>query len=124
VERVSLRTTHIRGEAGELWIVPNGDVRTIRNFTRASFSPANIKLTVPTIRLDEVLVLLAAIVADPGPNVIAPPEIISAEGAIGETTELLLKVKASYGHSPLVRQRLLERLQPLLIEHGIIHGGG
>jgi small conductance mechanosensitive channel len=123
VERVSLRTTHIRGEAGELWIVPNGDVRTIRNFTRASFSPANIKLTVPTARLDEVLGLLASIIADPGPGVIAPPEIISAEGAIGQTTELILKVKASYGHSPLVRQRLLEQLQPLLIEHGIIHGG-
>jgi len=122
VERVSLRTTQIRGESGELWIVPNGDVRTIRNFTRASFSPANIKLTVPTARLDEVLGLLANLIADPGPEVIAPPEIISAEGAIGETTELILKVKARYGHSPLVRQRLLEQLQPLLIEHGIIHG--
>jgi small conductance mechanosensitive channel len=122
VERVSLRTTQIRGEAGELWIVPNGDVRTIRNFTRASFSPANIKLTVPTARLDEVLGLLTTIVGDPGPGVIAPPEIISAEGAIGETTELILKVRAQYGHSPQVRQRLLEQLQALLIEHGIIHG--
>lgn len=53
---------------------------------------------------------------------IAPPEIISAEGAIGQTTELILKVKASYGHSPLVRQRLLEQLQPQLIERGIIQG--
>jgi small conductance mechanosensitive channel len=122
VERVSLRTTYIRGDMGELWIVPNGDVRTIRNFTRGSFSPANIRLTMPTSRLDEVLALLQEIVADPGPDVIEPPEIISEEGAIGETTELMLRVKARHGHGPLVRQRLLARLQPVLIQHGIIAG--
>ncbi len=97
VERVSLRTTHIRGESGELWIVPNGDVRTIRNFTRGSFSPANIRLTVPTAKLDETLALLAELIADPGPHVIEPPEIISEQGEIGATTVLMLKVKASHG---------------------------
>ena len=120
VERVSLRTTHIRGESGELWIVPNGDVRTIRNFTRGSFSPANIKLTVPTVRLDETLALLATLIADPGPDVIEPPEIISEEGEIGETTVLMLKVKARHGLGPRVRRRLLARLQAALTEHGII----
>jgi small conductance mechanosensitive channel len=122
VERVSLRTTHIRGEAGELWIVPNGDVRTIRNYTRGSFSPANIRLTVPSIRLDETLAVLAEIIADPGPDVIAPPEIISEEGEIGETTMLMLKVKARHGSGPLVRRQLLARLQIALTEHGIIAG--
>jgi small conductance mechanosensitive channel len=120
VERVSLRTTYIRGESGELWIVPNGDVRTIRNFTRGSFSPANIRLTVPTARLDEALALLAELIADPGPDVIEPPEIISEEGEIGETTVLMLKVKALHGRGPLVRRRLLARLQAALTEHGII----
>jgi small conductance mechanosensitive channel len=122
VERVSLRTTHIRGESGELWIVPNGDVRTIRNFTRGSFSTANIRLTVPTARLDETLALLSALIADPGPDVIEPPEIISEEGEIGETTVLMLRVKARHGSGPLVRRRLLARLQAALTEHGIIAG--
>jgi small conductance mechanosensitive channel len=122
VEGVSLRTTHIRGEAGELWIVPNGDVRTIRNFTRGSFSPANVRLTVPTSRLDETLTLMAELIADPGPDVIEPPEIISEEGAIGETTVLMLKVKARHGSGPLVRRRLLARLQSALTEHGVIAG--
>jgi small conductance mechanosensitive channel len=120
VERVSLRTTYIRGDSGELWIVPNGDVRTIRNFTRGSFSPADIRLTVPTARLDEVLGLLADLIADPGSDVLEPPEIISEEGAIGETTELMLKVKARHGSGPRVRRRLLARLQAALTEHGII----
>jgi small conductance mechanosensitive channel len=120
VERVSLRTTYIRGESGELWIVPNGDVRTIRNFTRGSFSPANIRLTVPTARLEETLALLAELIADPGPDVLEPPEIISEAGEIGETTVLMLKVKARHGSGPLVRRRLLARLQAALTEHGII----
>ena len=122
VERVSLRTIHIRGDSGELWIVPNGDVRTIRNFTRGSFSPANIRLTVPTARLDETLALLATLIADPGPDVIEPPEIISEEGEIGETTVLMLRVKARHGSGPLVRRQLLARLQAALTEHGIIAG--
>lgn len=120
VERVSVRTTHIRGELGEMYIVPNGDVRTIRNFTRGSFSSANIRLTVPTRYLDEAIVILQQIAAAPGPNVIETPEIISEQGTIGETTELMLKVKARYGHGPAVRRDLLTRLQPELAQHGII----
>jgi moderate conductance mechanosensitive channel len=122
VERVSLRTTHIRGDSGELWIVPNGDVRTIRNFTRGSFSPANIRLTVPTARLDETLALLADLIADPGPDVIEPPEIISEAGEIGERTVLMLKVKARHGVGPQVRRHLLARLQAVLTEHDVIAG--
>lgn len=120
VEKVSLRTTHIRGELGELWIVPNGDVRTIRNFTRGSFSPASIKLTVPTARLDDAIDILRVIAADPGPNVVETPEIISEEGQIGETTDLLLNVKAAYSHGPEVRRDLLSRLKDALIEGRII----
>jgi small conductance mechanosensitive channel len=120
VERVSLRTTHIRGESGELWIVPNGDVRTIRNFTRGSFSPANIRLTVPTAKLDEALALLRNLTGDPGPDVIEKPEIISEDGEVGETTMLTLKVKAQHGRGPLVRRRLLARLHHELTEHHII----
>lgn len=120
VEHVSLRTTHIRGEAGELWIVPNGDVRTIRNFTRGSFSPANLRLTIPTHKLDEALETLNALIADPGPNVIETPEIISEAGEIGSTTVLLLKVKAQHGLGSQVRRELLGRLQVALTKHGII----
>lgn len=117
VERVSLTRTLLRGEAGELWIVPNGDVRTIRNFARGSFSPAHIHLRFPTARLSEGLAILQAVIADPGPDVLEPPEIISEEGQIGATTELMLKVKARHGMAPQVRRRLLARLHAALAEH-------
>jgi small-conductance mechanosensitive channel len=120
VERVSLRTTHIRGEAGELWVVPNGDVRTLRNFSRGSFSPANLRLTIPTAKFDEALEMLNALIAKPGPNVIEPPEIISESGEIGPNMVLLLKVKARHGFGSQVRREMLGRLQIALTEHGII----
>jgi small conductance mechanosensitive channel len=120
VEQVTLRITAIRGEAGELWIVPNGDVRTLRNFSRSSFSPANIKITVPTTHLDETVAILASIAEAPGPDVIETPEIISEQGAIADRTELMLKVRATFGQGALVRRRLLSHIQQALIDQQII----
>ena len=119
VEQVSLTRTLLRGDDGELWTVPNGDIRTIRNFTRGSFSAAHIHLTIPTTRLDEGLAILQSITADPGPDVLEAPEIISEAGQIGQTTELMLKVKAQHGMAPQVRRRLLERIYAALDEHNI-----
>jgi small-conductance mechanosensitive channel len=120
VERVSLTCTLLRGESGELWVVPNGDVRTIRNFTRGSFSPAHIRLTLPTSRLDEGLAVLQEVIANPGPDVLETPEVISEEGQIGETTALMLKVKATHGAAPQVRRRLLTQIHEALAAHQII----
>jgi moderate conductance mechanosensitive channel len=120
VERVSLRTTQVRGEAGELWIVPNGDIRTIRNFTRGSFSPANIRLTVPTAKLDLALAALLDVLTEPGPDVLEPPELISEEGEIGARTTLLIRIKAEHGHAPAVRRRMLTRIQAALAEAGVL----
>lgn len=120
VERVTLRTTYIRGDMGELWIVPNGDVRTIRNFTRGRFSPASIKLTIPTSKLSMTMAVLYDLIEHPGPHVVEQPEIISEDGTMGDATTLLLKVKAEHGCAPLVRRRLMTRLQDLLTECHII----
>lgn len=76
-------------------------------------------MTIPTTRLDEGLTILQSITADPGPDVLEAPEIISEAGQIGETTELMLKVKAQHGMAPQVRRRLLERIYAALDEHNI-----
>jgi small conductance mechanosensitive channel len=120
VEQVTLRVTAIRGEAGELWIVPNGDVRSLRNFSRSSFSLANIKITVPTSHLDETLAILADIAGRPDNDIIETPEVISEQGAIADRTELMLKVKAVFGHGAIVRRRLLSLIQQELFEHRIL----
>ncbi|MCA9958857.1 MAG: mechanosensitive ion channel, partial [Anaerolineales bacterium] len=42
VEKVNLRTTLLRAPTGELFIVPNGEIRMVRNFSRGRFSMANV----------------------------------------------------------------------------------
>ena len=119
VESVDLTSTRLRGEAGELYVLPNGDIRTIRNFSRAEFSLANIKLTVPTEQLTATLDVLQELIRTPEPDILEEPQIIS-EGQLGPTTELILKVKVRYGAAPEVRQHLLTRLVDGLARQGVV----
>ena len=97
VERITLMETHLRGEHGELWVVPNGEIRTIRNLSRGTFSPAHIRLTIPTVELGRGLEALEAVIATPNPDILGTPEIYSQDGLIGQTTVLILDVHARYG---------------------------
>ena len=74
----------------------------------------------PTARLDETLALLAKLITTPRPDVVETPEIISEAGEIGETTVLMLKVKARYGRGPEVRRQLLADVQQLLIGQHVL----
>ena len=42
IEQINLRTTTLRAPNGELYVIPNGEIRVIRNFSRAQYSTANI----------------------------------------------------------------------------------
>jgi hypothetical protein len=44
IEAVNLRTSTLRAPTGELYIVPNGEIRLIRNFSRGRFSITKITL--------------------------------------------------------------------------------
>lgn len=121
IEQITLTQTYLRGESGELWIVPNGDVRTIRNFSRGSFSPANVRLTIPTSRLSDGMEVLELAIADVSSDVVERPEIISEAGEIGETTTLTLVLKARFGKAPEVRRRALTRLHHELAAREIIN---
>ena len=48
----------MRSPQGEVYIVPNGDVRVVRNFSRGSFSPANITVRMASGGLSRALPLL------------------------------------------------------------------
>jgi small conductance mechanosensitive channel len=47
IERINLRTTLVRAQTGELYVIPNGEVRLIRNFSWGKFSSSNITLHLP-----------------------------------------------------------------------------
>lgn len=110
VEAVDLRTTRIRSTTGELYIVPNGEVRLVRNLSRGKFSMATIKVTVATKDLSKALEVLEQ-VADSAqtqiPNLIERPEFLSEEGVISTHVELTLSAKAHYGRGARMRTRLM-----------------
>ncbi len=119
VERVGLRTTYIRADGGELFIVPNGDVRVVRNFSRGEFSLASIIVSVRADRLREALTLLQEVgrqahseIAD----IIEAPMVMSETGSLAAETTLTLKVKTRLGQGAVVRSELLARAGKQLVE--------
>lgn len=110
VEKVDLRTTYLRSNTGELYTIPNGDVRVVRNLSRGTFSVATIKVTVATQDLSRTLDVLRD-VADSAqaklPDLIERPEFLSEEGAISAQVELTLLARAVYGRGARVRTRLM-----------------
>ncbi|MCL4298148.1 MAG: mechanosensitive ion channel family protein [Anaerolineae bacterium] len=122
VEAVELRTTRLRAMSGELFIVPNGEVRVVRNLSRGSFSVASIKVTVVTADLARALEVLEG-VADAAqarfPELVEPPEVLSIEGAISNHVELTLVAKAAYSRGAQLRPQLMTAVTGALEQAGV-----
>ena len=122
IEEVNLRTTWIRAPTGELYIVPNGEVRVVRNFSRGRFSTADIKLKIAAADLNRTLPLLQELGKEAVallPNLLEPWQVISESGVIGQQIELTLLAKARFGKAAEIRPRLLALVQERLTEAGI-----
>jgi moderate conductance mechanosensitive channel len=122
VEQVNLRTMWLRAPSGELYIVPNGEVRVVRNFSRGHFSNASVTLKLATSDLARAIVILEDLAEEAVvrlPNLIEPWHVISESGTMGQHTELTLVAKAKYGQAGDMRPRLLALVQERLAEAGI-----
>jgi len=114
VEKVTLRVTRIRGMGGELFTMPNGDIRVVRNFSRGDSSPTSVTLKIPASQLNKTLDHLETLNAQAMtllPNLIEPWQIINQSGELGEEAELTVLAKAKYGKGAELRMRLLAMLQ-------------
>ncbi len=123
IEAVKIRTTLIRAPTGELCVVPNGEIRVLRNYSRGRFSPANIKVRVRSADLVTALPILEALgrdAADTLPELLEPWQIISESGEIGQQTELTLVAKARFGAGADLRPRLLALVQTGLADAGLM----
>lgn len=122
VEEVNVRATLLRAPTGELYVVPNGDVRLIRNFSRGRFSMASVTLKLSGADLSTAVPLLQALgeeAVELLPNLLEPWQVISESGVIGQTTDLTLLAKARFGKAAEMRPRLLTLVQDRLAEAGI-----
>lgn len=122
VEEVNLRTTQLRSRTGELYTVPNGEVRLVRNFSRGRFSVADIKVSLAASDIERALPILESLGKEAVvelPNLLEPWRIISETGTVGSQTELTLNAKARFGRAAEMRPRMLALVQRRLEEAGI-----
>jgi small-conductance mechanosensitive channel len=123
VEAVNLRTTWLRAPTGELYVIPNGEVRVVRNFSRGRFSIVKVVLKIPTADLSRALSPLEELGKEAVvllPNLLEPWQVISESGVMGQQTELTLIAKARFGQAAEMRPRLLALMQERLAEIDVV----
>jgi small-conductance mechanosensitive channel len=117
VERLTLRTTHVRNVNGNLHVVPNGDVRTVANVTRG-WSRAMVDIGVAyEEELERVVAVLErvvdAFVDDPdfGPQLLERPKVLAplSLGDWAMTVRVMVKTPAGkqWGVAMELRKRIL-----------------
>jgi small conductance mechanosensitive channel len=122
VEAINLRTTQLRAPTGELYTIPNGEVRVIRNFSRGRFSVTHVTIQTPSENLNRVLPILEELGREAVillPNLLEPWKLLSETGVIGQQTELTLIAKTRFGKAAEMRPRLLGLIQERLAREGI-----
>lgn len=122
LEAVNLRTSTLRAPSGELYIVPNGEIRLVRNFSRGRFSIVKITLKLAAEDLGRAIEILEDMAQDAVlhlPNLLENWQVLSESGVIGQDTELSVFAKARYGHGAEMRPRLLALVQERLSEENI-----
>jgi small conductance mechanosensitive channel len=122
VEKVNLRTTMLRAPSGEMLVVPNGEIRLVRNYSRGLFSPATITLKLAASDLPQAIPLLETLGKEAVvllPDLLEPWRVISQSGELGQQTELTLLAKARFGMGAEMRPHLLALVQERLQEAGV-----
>jgi len=122
VEKIQLRSTFLRAPTGELYIIPNGEIRVIRNFSRGRFSTINIKLKIRADQLEKTIGFLEDVAPDvlqQFPNLLEPWTVISEDIIVGSHAELTLFVKTKFSKGAETRPRLLAFVQQRLKDFGI-----
>ena len=127
IERVDLRTTHLRAMTGELVMVPNGEIRIIHNYSRGRFSTADVHLVLASVDVARALPLLTALgdeAARDLPDLDGPWQIISKSGELGPRTSLTLLARTAFGKGADLRPQLMALVDERLRAAGIAFDGG
>ncbi|MEL6309042.1 MAG: mechanosensitive ion channel family protein [Chloroflexota bacterium] len=123
VERVTLRITQVRGMDGELFTMPNGDIRLVRNFSRGEISRTSVIVKVPSASVGKAIAHLE-LLGDKAmtrlPNLVEPWQVISETGTLDDASELTVLAKAKFGKGAELRTRMMAMLQDELAHAEIL----
>jgi moderate conductance mechanosensitive channel len=117
VEEINLTTTLVRSSTGEMYTLPNGEIRIVRNFSRGKFSNANISLFVTPQdvgRANEVLKTLSNEVFTEMDDLLEPYQVIGSTNLSGSKVEIIVAAKAAFGKAADLRLHLMDRIQERL----------
>jgi small conductance mechanosensitive channel len=125
VERITLRSTHLRDLKGRLHIVPNGEVRIVANLTR-EWSRAVVDVGVAYEEdLDRVLQILERFAGefaqDPqfGPYLIEAPQVLGPIGLEDSAVTVRVAVKTQPGRQWEVSRALQRQILAVCGREGI-----
>lgn len=122
VEQINIRTMSLRTRKGELVIVPQGQVRIIRNFTRGAFTGTDVTVAVDATYLVEAMNILVELGAEAPAligDLLEPWRVISQEGKVNTVSELVIYAKAAYGRGAQLRLQIMSLAQQRLAAAGI-----
>ncbi len=125
VEGMTLRTVRLRDLAGDLHIVPFGDVGAVRNMTR-DFSYALIDAGVAyKENVDHVIPVMREAAKDMrcdanyGADILAPLEVLGVNALADSAVEIRVRLKTRPGRQWRVRREYLRRMKQAFDAHGI-----
>lgn len=122
VEKINIRTMGLRTRSGELVIVPQGQVRIIRNFSRGVFTGTDVTVSVAATDLLAAMQILVDLGAEAPAlltELIEPWRVISQEGKMNTVSELVIYAKAAYGRGAQLRLEIMALAQQRLAAAGI-----
>ncbi len=114
VEEINLTTTLVRASTGEMFTLPNGEIRIVRNFSRGKFSNANISLYVPPQDMGRATEALRSISNETFSTIedlLEPFQVIGSTNLSGSKVEIKVIAKASFGKAAELRLQLMDRIQ-------------
>lgn len=121
IEKIDLRTTFMRAPSGELYVIPNGEIRVVRNFSRGQFSLARIRIKVSSEDLEPAIVVLQTLGNEAvalQSDLLEPWQVLSS-GEFGQHVELTLLAKVRFGQAADLQPHLLSLVHKHLEEAGI-----
>ncbi|MCB9078534.1 MAG: mechanosensitive ion channel [Anaerolineaceae bacterium] len=114
VERINLKSTQLRARTGEMYIVNNGELRYICNFSRGPYSATSLRIKIAAADLLPALALLNRLAPEAPrvfPELNEPWLVFSEAGTMDHTTELTLALKIDFGQAARLRPKLMVFLQ-------------
>lgn len=122
VEEVNVTNTLLRATSGESYVVPNGDILVIRNFSRAPYSSTRVKFAVNSGELGKAITVLEETSEKAGqtlPELIEPFHVLSTSESMSNRVELTVMAHCSFAKAATIRLRLMDLIYRRLHEAGV-----